>query len=211
MYALVRKAKLALPGAAEEAARRVRGGAVPLLRAQPGFRLHLGLISEACEAVGVTLFDGRAAAQVALERVLAWAAANMRDLTPGEPEVRGGEVLDQRVPAPGFGDGAEEALFVLLREYTGVGPSDEAVPLLREHALPAMERQPGLRGFFAFRDERVPRHIVSVSLWPNRSAAMAVHQRVLEAMAALRDVFPAPPRVTAGPARVVAAAASQVA
>jgi hypothetical protein len=42
-------------------------------------------------------------------------------------------------------------------------------------------------------------------LWANRGAALAAHDRVLEIMAALRDVFPTPPKITAGAARVVAA------
>ena len=88
MYALVRKTKLAATGAAEEeAARRVREGAVPILRDQPGFRLHLGFLSEASEAVGVSLFDDRTAAQAALGRLLAWAAAAMANLMESEPEV----------------------------------------------------------------------------------------------------------------------------
>ena len=206
MYALFRKAKLAQPGTAEEAARRVREGAVPLLRTQPGFLLHLGFLSEACEAVGVTLFDDRAAAEAVLGRLRAWAAESLGDLTAGEPEVRGGAVLHHRAPAPGLGAGAEEALFVTVREYEGVGVSEATVPLLGERILPVMECQPGFRGFWAFRDEADPAHAVAVSLWANRGAAMAAHQRVAEIMEALRDVFPTAPKVTAGAARVVAAA-----
>ena len=208
MYALVRKTKLAATGAAEEAARRVREGAVPILRDQPGFRLHLGFLSEASEAVGVSLFDDRTAAQAALGRLRAWAAAAMADLTSGEPEVRGGEVLHRRAPASRLGAGEGEALFVTVREYEGVGASEAAMPLLGERVLPMMEGQPGFRGFWAFCDERDPGHAVSVSLWANRGAAFAAHRRVAEAMEALRDVFPAPPKVTAGAARLVAAAAA---
>jgi quinol monooxygenase YgiN len=208
VYALIRKAKLARPEAAEEAVRRVREGAVPPLRAQPGFLLHLGFLSEACEAVGITLFGGRAAAQAALGRLRAWAAADLGDLTAGEPEVRAGAVLRHRLPASRIGSGAEKALFVTVREYEGVGPNEEAIPLLDERIFPVMERQPGFQGIWAFRDEQDPGHAVSVSLWANRGAAMSAHQRVLEAMEALRDVFPTPPRITAGAARVVAAASS---
>jgi quinol monooxygenase YgiN len=205
MYALVRKAKLAEPGIAEEATRRVREGAVPLLLAQPGFRLHLGLVSEAGEAVGASLFDDRMAAGPALERVLAWAAASMGDLTPGEPEVLSGEVRQHEDPAPGLGV-LGDALFVTIREYEGAGPNEEAVPLLGERILPAMRSQHGFRGFWAFRDERDTGHAVAVSLWANRGAAMEAHHAVMEITAALRDVFPAPPRITAGAARVVTAA-----
>jgi len=86
-----------------------------------------------------------------------------------------------------------------------VGAAAEAVSLLTERTLPAIERQPGFRGFWAFRDERDPAHAVSVSLWNSRAAAFAAHQRALEAMEGLRDVFPAPPKVTAGAARLVVA------
>jgi quinol monooxygenase YgiN len=207
VYALLRKAKLAAPGAAEEAARRVREGMVPLLRAAPGFRLHLGFVSEACEAVGASLFADRASGVAALGRVRAWAASGMADLTAGAPAVRSGEVAHHRAPAPGRDGGAGGgSLFVVVREYRGVGPAEEAVALLRERVLPVVEREPGFRGFWAFRDEADADTVASVSLWANRGSALSAHGRVLEAVAALRDVFPFAPEVTAGVARVVAAA-----
>ena len=204
MYALLRKNKLVKPGGADEAAKRARDGIVPILKGRPGFRLHLGFVSEASEAVGVTFFDDREPALDAHERVRAWAAENMRDLTPGEPEVRSGAVLLQRGTVQALA-GGEAALFVTVRQYDGVKAAEGAVPLLVERTLPAIERQPGFRGFWAFRDERDPAHAVSVSLWNGRGAAFAAHQRALEAMEGLRDLFPAPPRVTAGAARLVAA------
>jgi quinol monooxygenase YgiN len=87
---------------------------------------------------------------------------------------------------------------------TAWGPDEEAIPLIRVHTYPIMQRQPGFRGFYAFRDEAEPEHGVSISLWSSRGAAIAAHQRVLEAMAILSEVTPAPPKVTAGAARVVA-------
>jgi heme-degrading monooxygenase HmoA len=203
VYALLRKNKLAKPGGADEAARRVRDGVVPILKGRPGFRLHLGFVSEASETVGVTFFDGRGPALDALERVRAWAAENMRDLTPDEPEVRSGTVLLHRGAAQALA-GGEAALFVTVRQYESVGAA-EAVSLLTERTLPSIERQPGFRGFWAFRDERDPAHAVSVSVWNGRGAAFAAHQRALEAMEGLRHVFPAPPKITAGAARLVAA------
>lgn len=205
MYALLRKSKLAKPGGADEAARRARDGIVPILTGRPGFRLHLGFVSEAGEAVAVTLFDDRGPALDAHERVRAWAAENMRDLTPGEPEVRSGAVLLHRGGAALALVGAATALFVTVRQYDGVTAAEGAVPLLVERTLPAIERQPGFRGFWAFRDERDPAHAVSASVWNGRGAAFAAHQRALEAMEGLRHAFPAPPKVTAGAARLVAA------
>ena len=126
MYALLRKTRLVRPETAEEVARRVREDAVPLLRAQPGFRLHLGFLSEAGEAVGVSLLEDRAAAQAALGRLRAWAAVGLADLAMGEPEVRGGVVLHLGSLASAFG-GEGETLFVTVRQYDGVGASEAAV------------------------------------------------------------------------------------
>ncbi len=101
--------------------------------------------------------------------------------------------------------GGEAALFVTVRQYDGVTAAEGAVPLLVERTLSSIERQPGFRGFWAFRDERDPAHAVSVSVWNGRGAALAAHQRALEAMEGLRDLFPAPPKITAGAARIIAA------
>jgi hypothetical protein len=203
VFALLRKTKLVEPSVAEVAARRVREGAVPILRAQPGFLLHLGFLSEGCEAVGISLFDDRAAAHTASGRLREWAAANMADLTQGEPEVCSGTVLDHRGPGPSRIGSVEDAVFVTVREYRGVGSSEAALSLLSEHILAVMERHSGFRGVWVFGDEREPEHAVGVSLWANRGAAFAAHERVLEIMATLRDVFPTLPRITAGAARVI--------
>jgi hypothetical protein len=45
-------------------------------------------------------------------------------------------------------------------------------------------------------------------VWNGRGAAFAAHQRALEAMEGLRHVFPAPPKITAGAARIAAGDAS---
>jgi hypothetical protein len=88
VFALLRKAKLIEPSAADDAARRIRDGLVPILKERPGFRLHLGFVSEACETVGLTLYADRDPALDAYRRVRGWVTENMRDLTPDEPEVR---------------------------------------------------------------------------------------------------------------------------
>ena len=89
------------------------------------------------------------------------------------------------------------------------GPPEEALPLLSEHVLPVMEHHPGFRGFWTFRDEGDPGHAVAVSLWANRGTAFAAHERVLEVMTTLRDVFPALPTITAGATRVIAASTEE--
>jgi hypothetical protein len=68
-----------------------------------------------------------------------------------------------------------------------------------------VRRHPGFRGFWTFLDERASERVVAVRLWANRGVAFAAHERVLEVMATLRDVFPIMPTITAGAARVIAA------
>ena len=189
MYALLRKNKLPKPGGADEAEQRVRDGIVPILKGRQGFQLHLGFASEARETVGVTFYDDREPALDAHERVRAWVAENMRDLTPDEPEVRSGAVPLHRGAVQALA-GEEAALFVTVRQHESMGAVEEALPLLTEHTLPSIGRQPGFRGFWAFRHERDPAHAVSVSVWNGRGSAFATHQRALEAMEGLRNVFP---------------------
>jgi hypothetical protein len=68
-------------------------GVLPILKEQAGFQNHFGFVSELCEAVAITLFSDRKSAMAAHERVRAWIAANKRNVMPGTPEVRAGEVL----------------------------------------------------------------------------------------------------------------------
>ncbi len=123
--------------------------------------------------------------------------------------VRAGEVSHHRAPGPGGAGEDGGSLFVVVREYRGAGRSEEAAALLRERVLPVVEREPGFRGFWASRDEADPDTAVSVSLWTGRGPALAAHGRVLEVLGGLRDVFSVMPEVTAGAARVVAAAAAE--
>jgi heme-degrading monooxygenase HmoA len=210
VYALVRKAKLATPDSSADVVRRVREGVLPILKEQHGFRSHFGFVSEACEAVAVTLSADRESGKAAHERVRAWVAAKMQDVMAGPPEVCAGEVLyydEVALRRRQQNRGAsEDSLFVTIREYEGVGPNEEVIPLIHEHTFPLMQRQPGLQSFCAFRDETKADRAVSVSVWSSRDTAIAAHQRMLEAMVALRHVIPSPPKVTAGAARVIAAA-----
>ena len=78
---------------AEEVARRVGEGLVPILRQQPGFRAYYAFVSDEGRPVSVSIVDSRAAAMVANERARAWVAANMADIIPDPPEVLMGEML----------------------------------------------------------------------------------------------------------------------
>jgi hypothetical protein len=88
---------------ADEVARRVGEGLVPILKGLPGFRTYYAFVGEDGRPVSVSIVDGRAAAVVANDRVREWVAANMADLVPEPPEITMGEML---VDAATFGEGA---------------------------------------------------------------------------------------------------------
>ena len=83
---------------ADEVARRVGEGLVPVLQQQPGFRAYYAFMGEDGHPVSVSIVD---AAVVANERAREWVAANMADLIPDPPEVSMGEML---VDAATFGE-----------------------------------------------------------------------------------------------------------
>ena len=78
---------------ADEVARRVGEGLVPILAKLPGFRAYYCFVGEDGRPVSVSIVDGRAAAVVANEHAREWVGANMADLIPDPPEVAMGEML----------------------------------------------------------------------------------------------------------------------
>ena len=92
MFVVIRR--YAAAGArADEVARRVGEGLVPILTRLPGFRAYYCLVGEDGRPVSVSIVDSRAAAVVANDRAREWVAANMADLIPDSPEVTMGEML----------------------------------------------------------------------------------------------------------------------
>lgn len=103
MYATIRRYP-ASAGRAEEVARRVGEGLVPVLRELPGYRAYYCFVADDGRPVAVSLTRDRTTALAADERARAWVAAHMADLIPGPPEVAMGEIL---VDGATFGDDPE--------------------------------------------------------------------------------------------------------
>jgi hypothetical protein len=89
---------------AEEVARRVGEGLVPVLTALPGFRAYYAFAEDG-RPVSVSVTASRDGAVVANERARAWVAANMADLVSGPANVTMGEML---VDAATFGQSAAQ-------------------------------------------------------------------------------------------------------
>ena len=103
MFVVIRK--YAAEAAAEEVARRVGEGLVPVLRDLPGFRAYYAFVGEDNRPVSVSIVAAHADAVLANRRVRDWVASNMADLIPDPPEITMGEML---VDAATFGEGAGE-------------------------------------------------------------------------------------------------------
>ena len=91
MFVVIRR--YAAGAKADEVARRVGEGLVPILAKLPGFRAYYCFVGDDGRPVSVSVVGSRAAAVVANERVREWVAANMADLLPDPPEVTMGEML----------------------------------------------------------------------------------------------------------------------
>jgi hypothetical protein len=101
VYVVIRR--YAAGARADEVARRVGEGLVPILKQQPGFRAYYAFVGEDGRPVSVSIVTSRDAAVVANERAREWVAASMADLIPEPPEVTMGEML---VDAATFGETA---------------------------------------------------------------------------------------------------------
>ena len=186
--------------------RKVEAGLVPMLKAQPGFRLYCAFLNEEGEGVSVTAFDDREQAIRANERVFGWVEANLRDLLPEPPEVVAGECGVAEV-APGWRAGQGQPPIVVVREFDKLGPAAETREIVRRHALPVIAGAPGFRAAYIFRNEREPSRGASVTLFDTREDARRAHERSAQAFREQAGgMAPSPPRVASGRAIVFATA-----
>ena len=71
MYAGVRQAR-AKAGKAEEIARRIKEGAIPIISDVPGFQAYYVIYGADDSVIAVSVFDNAAAAEESNKRALAW-------------------------------------------------------------------------------------------------------------------------------------------
>ena len=181
----------------------VRDGYVPLLRRTPGFKGYCAFASEDGHVVSLTVFGDRRTAARADDRLREAVASSLRDLLPDPPEVMAGEALLHEVSKLRRDGGP--GMFATVRVFEGVGPREEVLPLVREHAFLTITGAPGFRGYYALLDERDASRGASASLFDTREHAMEANARVVSAMRG-RRIAPNLPTVMAGPIAVVAAA-----
>ncbi len=92
MYAAIRQAK-AKAGSAEELARRIKEGAIPIISDVEGFRGYYVVYAGDDTVTAISLFNNFAGAEEANKRALAWIDQNLGPLLVGEAKAVAGPVI----------------------------------------------------------------------------------------------------------------------
>ena len=86
------------PGMAEEMARRVRDGFVPLISSAPGYKGYYLIKSSNAVVITVGIFEHKAAAEQSHRLAADWVARNLGGVILGPPTLSAGEVLVEHIP-----------------------------------------------------------------------------------------------------------------
>ena len=92
MYAAIRQGK-AKPGQAEELARLIKEGAIPIISDVPGFRAYYVIYAPDDTVTAISVFDSYAGAEESNKRALAWIDANLTPLMAGPASAVAGPVI----------------------------------------------------------------------------------------------------------------------
>jgi hypothetical protein len=91
-FAAIRRGKLK-PGAAEEFARRVRTGALPVMKRMDGFKGYYLVVTPDDGVIAVSLFTNQAVAEASTQTLLPWIKENLGPLLASPTEAIDGEVV----------------------------------------------------------------------------------------------------------------------
>jgi hypothetical protein len=92
MYAAIRQGK-AKTGMAEELARRVKEGAIPIISDVPGFRAYYVVYAPDDTVTAISIFDDHAGAAESNRRGLEWIEENLTPLLAGPATAVAGPVI----------------------------------------------------------------------------------------------------------------------
>ncbi len=92
MYAGIRQAK-AKPGMAEELARRIKEGAIPIISDVPGFNAYYVVYAPDDTVIAVSIFDNYEAARESNKRALEWIEQELAPLLAGPATSLAGPVI----------------------------------------------------------------------------------------------------------------------
>ena len=92
MYAAIRQGK-AKAGKAEELARVIKEGAIPIISDVPGFRAYYVVYAPDDTVTAISVFDDVAGAEESNRRAVAWIEANLAPLLEGPAMAVAGPVI----------------------------------------------------------------------------------------------------------------------
>ncbi|WP_050631045.1 hypothetical protein [Bradyrhizobium viridifuturi] len=92
MYAAIRQAK-AKTGTAEELARRIKEGAIPIISDVEGFMAYYVVYAGDDTVTAISIFNNHAGAEEANRRALAWIDDNLGPLLVGQATAVAGPVI----------------------------------------------------------------------------------------------------------------------
>jgi hypothetical protein len=92
MYAAIRQGK-AKPGMAEEVARRIKEGAIPIVSDVPGFKAYYTIYAPDDTVTAISIFDNYAGATESNRRMLAWIEDSLAPLLVGPATAVAGPVI----------------------------------------------------------------------------------------------------------------------
>jgi len=92
MYAAIRQAK-AKTGSAEELARRIKEGAIPIISDVEGFKAYYVVYAGDDTVTAISLFNNFAGAEEANRRALAWIEQELSPLLDGPASAVAGPVI----------------------------------------------------------------------------------------------------------------------
>jgi hypothetical protein len=97
MYAAIRQAK-AKAGMADELARRVKMGAIPIISNVPGFMGYYVVYAPDDTVTAISIFNKYAEAEESNKRAMAWIEKNLGPLLDGPATATAGPVIAHTLP-----------------------------------------------------------------------------------------------------------------
>ncbi len=92
MYAAIRQAK-AKTGTAEELARRIKEGAIPIISDVEGFMAYYVVYAPDDTVTAISIFNNHAGAEEANRRAIVWIKQNLAPLLAGQATAMAGPVI----------------------------------------------------------------------------------------------------------------------
>jgi len=92
MYAAIRQAK-ARTGAAEELARRIKEGAIPIISDVEGFKAYYVVYAPDDTVTAISIFNNHAGAEESNRRMVAWIEKDLSPLLTGAATAVAGPVI----------------------------------------------------------------------------------------------------------------------